>query len=240
MVIYKITNLIDGKVYIGQTTQTIDARIREHKKRIKSGRDCPLYSAIRVFGWEAFSIEVIDKAATRTELNEKEVYWIAKYNCVTPLGYNLTKGGSGTLGYRHTDKDKSKMRALKQGMYEGENNPFYGKHHSKEQIEKWKSQRKGRQLTQTWKENISKTRKRIPIVDIDTGEVFESARHVARYYGKNPDHGSSGSVSKVCRKVPKFITFCGHRFEFYDPLIHDNTVPNLHFLKEGVTTIREE
>ena len=240
MIIYKITNTKNGKIYIGQTVQALNKRIAKHKQRMKSGAKMPLYCAFRKYGIESFTFEVIDTANNAEELNEKEIYWISYFNSIHPHGYNLTSGGSGTFNYHHTEADKERMSKLKDGVFNGENNPFYGKHHTKEQIEKWKRDRRGRKLSDEWKQNISKTRKRIPIINIDTGEVFESARHVARHYGKNPDSGISGTIAKVCRKEPKYNTCMGYHFEYYNPQIHDNTVPNLHFLKEGVTTIRKE
>lgn len=240
MIIYKITNTINGKAYIGQTVQTLQQRMCKHKQRMKNGAKMPLYCAFRKYGLEAFNIEVIDIANSAEELNEKEIFWIEHFNSFHPNGYNLTRGGAGTFDYHHTPNDRERMSKLKEGVFDGEKNPFYGKHHSEEQIEKWKMERKGRKLSEEWKQNISKTRKRIPVINTDTGEVFESARHAARHYGKNPDSGTPGTIAKVCRKEPKYNTCMGYHFEYYNPQIHDNTVPSLQFLKEGVTTIRKE
>lgn len=240
MVIYKITNIQNDKTYIGQTIQPFKNRINEHKKKVRNGTKHPLYDAMRKYGVASFSFEIIDTALNQTELDEKEIKWIKHFNSIYPNGYNLTTGGAGTFNYHHTDEDKKRMSTLKQGKFNGEENPFYGKHHSPEQIEKWKKERKGRKLTEEWKQNISKTRKRIPIINTDTGEVFESARHAARHYGKDADSGVPGAISKVCRKTPKYNTCMGYHFEYYNPEIHDNTVPSLQFLKEGVTTIRKE
>lgn len=240
MVVYKITNTLNGKIYIGQTLQPFNSRVNEHKKKMRNGTKHPLYDAMRKYGISAFSFEVIDTAIDADDLNKKEVYWIEHFNSMHPNGYNLTSGGAGTFDYHHTDDDKQRMSKLKNGVFDGSKNPFYGKHHSPEQIAKWKRERKGRMLTEEWKANISKTRKRVPIINIDTGEVFESARHAARHYGKDPDSGTPGTIAKVCQKIPKYNTCMGFHFEYYNPEIHDNTVPNLQFLKEGVTTIRKE
>lgn len=240
MIIYKITNIQNNKVYIGQTVQTLNHRMGKHKQRMKNGAKMPLYCAMRKYGLDSFRIETIDTAENACELNEKERFWIKHYNSIHPNGYNLTSGGAGTFDYQHKPEDRERMSELKRGVFDGENNPFYGKHHTPEQIEKWKKERKGRKLSDEWKQNISKTRKRIAIINLDTGQVFESARHVARYYGKNPDSGTAGTIAKVCRKMPKYKTCLGYHFEYYDPQVHDNTVPSLQFLKEGVTTIRKE
>lgn len=238
MIIYKITNLKNNKVYIGQTRQTLKQRLQRHFSRAKNEfkfNYC-LCNAIRKYGKNSFVAEVIDIADSKERLDELEIYWINKYNSLTPNGYNMTSGGGGTSSYTHTDETKEIMSKKKRGMYFKENNPFYNKTHSKEQIEKWSKERKDVKLSQEHKEKISATRKRKKIINIDTGEVFESARHVARHYGKNPDSGTSGIIAKVCKKQPKYKTCLGFRFEYYDENVHDNTVPSLKHIKEGVTT----
>lgn len=238
MIIYKIINRVNGKIYIGQTVQKLEERIRKHFSRAKTEIQYkyPLVNAIRKYGENNFDYETIEIVDALEKLNEREVYWIRYYNSISPNGYNATEGGEGTEGYKHKEKDKLKMKKLKINKYNGENNPFYGKRHSQAQIEKWKQERKGRKLTEEWKANISKTRKRKKIINLDTGEVFESIRHVCRHYGKDPNSGTAWAISNVCNKKPKYKTVLGYRFEYYEPLLHDNTVPSLKFLKEGVTT----
>ena len=240
MIIYKITNKINEKVYIGQTIQTLNSRKNEHKKRARNKTNLPLYNAINKYGEENFLIIQIDEANSLEELNIKEQYYIKHYNSMYPNGYNLTSGGAGTFNYKHTKEDKAIMSQLKKGMFKGEDNPFYGKHHTEEQKAKWSRERKGKKLSEEHKLKISKTRKRKPIINIDTGEVFESARHVCRHYGKDPDSGTASAIAKVCKKEPKYKTCLGYRFEYYNPNIHDNTVPSVKFINEGVTTIRKE
>lgn len=241
MIIYKITNKRNGKLYIGQTRQSPKARFNRHITRALNELDYNylLCNAIRKHGAESFEFEVIETITNEEDLDNRERYWIEYYDTLMPNGYNMTAGGGGTSGYCHKEEDKAKMSAMKSGMFQKENNPFYGKTHSDEQKEKWSAQRKGKQLTSEHKRKISATRKRKPVINIDTGEVFESARHVCRHYGKNPDSGTAGVIAKVCRKEKKYKTVLGYRFEYYEPSVHDNTVPSLKFIKEGVTTIRE-
>ena len=90
--IYKITNLINGKVYIGQTSRTIKERYKEHKKAFKK-KNVALYCAMRKYGINNFKIEQIEKC-DNTLLNEREIYWIAKYKSNnSKIGYNETNGG---------------------------------------------------------------------------------------------------------------------------------------------------
>ena len=92
MIIYKITNLVNGKLYIGQTTQDLQTRWYKH---CHSSSGCvALHNAIKRYGKDNFSVEVIDRATNRSELNDKEKYWIGQYNSISPNGYNLTTGGN--------------------------------------------------------------------------------------------------------------------------------------------------
>jgi hypothetical protein len=98
MIIYKFTNKVNGKVYIGQTRRTFEKRISEHKMDSRnidsSNYNCVFYRAIRKHGWDKFEIEIIDEAFDIKELNEKESYWISFYNSLSGLnGYNSTTGG---------------------------------------------------------------------------------------------------------------------------------------------------
>lgn len=93
--IYKITNQINGKVYIGQTKRPIKQRWWEHKNASKNknnpGYDYPLYRAFRKYGIHNFKIEEIEKC-TYDKLDEREIYWIKYFNSFHN-GYNLTLGG---------------------------------------------------------------------------------------------------------------------------------------------------
>jgi len=95
-IIYAITNLVNGKRYVGQTIQGLDVRKRQHLKDAKALRyDLHLYRAIRKYGEDAFSWEVCDYAFSREELNQKEVFYIEKYGALCHKhGYNCASGGS--------------------------------------------------------------------------------------------------------------------------------------------------
>ena len=92
--IYKITNDINGKIYIGKTYNSIEKRFKEHcNDRLK--RKCeqrPLYFAMNKYGIEHFHIELIEET---DEPNEREIYWISYFDSYYN-GYNATKGGEGT------------------------------------------------------------------------------------------------------------------------------------------------
>ena len=91
--IYKITNNVNGKIYIGKTNRSIEERFKEHCKDYLR-RDCekrPLYSAMRKYGIENFFVELIEET-NNPEAREK--YWIEYYGSFKN-GYNATTGGDG-------------------------------------------------------------------------------------------------------------------------------------------------
>ena len=92
--IYKITNMKNGKIYIGQTKTTIEKRWKDHIKDSKSNYvNRPLYDAINKYGIESFKIEQVEECSIDV-LDEREKYWIELYGSFK-YGYNATIGGDG-------------------------------------------------------------------------------------------------------------------------------------------------
>ena len=88
MIIYKITNTKNGKVYIGQTTRTLRLRWEQHIRNAKNGGMSKFYKAIRKYGPESFKVETLCTAYSKEELNDLEIYFIHKYNSIEK-GYNM-------------------------------------------------------------------------------------------------------------------------------------------------------
>lgn len=95
MIIYKITNNINNKVYIGLTTCSLEYRWKRHITECRNlNNKKHLYRAMRTYGLENFSVEQIDETDDFKELGKMERYYIRSYNSTNPLyGYNLTAGG---------------------------------------------------------------------------------------------------------------------------------------------------
>lgn len=156
MFIYKITNKVNEKFYIGKTVYPIYVRFSQHKYgAYKKEKKIYFYNAIRKYGIENFKIEVVEIVNTIEELNEKEKYWIK----ILKPNYNLSAGGEGNFGYRFTEEQRKNLSKIRKGkkfsdehkknlciansgeknpMYgrTGALNPFYGKKHSDEFIER--------------------------------------------------------------------------------------------------------
>lgn len=92
MYIYKITNHCNLKTYIGKTSKTIQERFNKHKyNAYKLNQKTYLYHAMRKYGIDNFTIEIVEIVSDSSSLNKKEKYWIENLN----PDYNMTKGGDG-------------------------------------------------------------------------------------------------------------------------------------------------
>ena len=127
MWIYKITNIQNNKVYIGQTIRPIEQRFHRHlNDALNNILDTHLARAIRKYGKDSFIIEEIDNAQTQDELNQKEQYWIRYYNSVKD-GYNETDAISKCGGNTYQSKTKEEMEVIKDKIRQtkiGANNPI--------------------------------------------------------------------------------------------------------------------
>ena len=93
--IYKIQNKENGKIYIGQTQTSLKNRLAKHNEVVFTS-NCHIHRAIRKYGWDAFTVEVIEENITNENLNEREKYWIEYYNSYEN-GYNMNRGGEGRV-----------------------------------------------------------------------------------------------------------------------------------------------
>lgn len=210
MIIYMFKNKINGKIYVGQTTQTFRKRTMQHMRSKKGYFD----AALRKYGIESFEYEVIDTAKSTEELNKKEIYWIKKLNTMRPNGYNLCEGGNTTRGYSHREESKRKMSVTKKklGSMKGEKNHYYGKHHTKEIREKmskaWENEARRAKLKEQNK-NLDRTYQCRKVLNVETKEIFNSIKEAANKYGLKDTH-----ISRVCRGKRK--TTGGFHWEYYE------------------------
>jgi len=111
MWVYKITNKINGKIYVGQS----------HKKRsMYLGSGNLIKAAVNKYGKENFIKEWIDQALTQEELDKKEIYWIKNLNAQDKnIGYNIADGGWNA--FTMNDETKKKISETLKGKYVGEN-----------------------------------------------------------------------------------------------------------------------
>ena len=96
MIIYKATNKINGKCYIGQTRHSLEHRKTIHLRCAKKGVETHFYQAIRKYGEENFEWEIICSANDKKRLNELETFYIQKYDSIKH-GYNMVDGGDNNV-----------------------------------------------------------------------------------------------------------------------------------------------
>lgn len=90
--IYKITNKINEKVYIGQSIH-IERRFKEHIQRATHNPKSVLHHAISVYGVSNFTFEILELCSIE-ELDRREIHYISEYNSLVPTGYNIQLGGN--------------------------------------------------------------------------------------------------------------------------------------------------
>lgn len=133
MIVYMITNKINGKRYIGQTVNSLKARITRHKRPGCSA----IYSAGKKYGWENLEVKVLCRCDSVDQLNHREEYMIRLFNTLSPNGYNLKGGGFNKLYSQESKASMSKAHIGKKLTNEhknkiseavsGKNHPNYGK-----------------------------------------------------------------------------------------------------------------
>ena len=112
MYIYKITNKVNGKVYIGQSIRPIEQRFQRHiNDAVNNILDTHFARAIRKYGKENFYIELVETCDNQTELNLRERYWIRKYDSINN-GYNETDATSKCGGNTYMSKTESEMKEI--------------------------------------------------------------------------------------------------------------------------------
>ena len=114
--IYKVTNNISGKIYIGKTKRKTRDRWLEHVRDAKNYplKNIPLHKAIIKYGAENFQIETIETNVPEEELNYKEKYYIKKFNSTnSSIGYNATIGGDGGMvSSKLSEKDVNEIKLI--------------------------------------------------------------------------------------------------------------------------------
>ena len=139
--IYKITNNVNGKIYIGQ---------KKGRQVVESyyGSGKLILAAIEKYSINNFSREILEWCYSKEELNEREMYWISHYNSRDRLvGYNIAVGGN-VIGMPHSKETIEKIRSSN-----------IGKKRSAEACEKMRQSHKGKTLSEEHKKKISETQK---------------------------------------------------------------------------------
>lgn len=210
-IIYKITNKINNKVYIGLTTKHDNPyeRVRAHFKKVKS-KDL-VYDACKKYGKENLEWEVIASASSKDNLDFLEKYFINYFNSLVPNGYNIQLGGNSGNKF---SEDTLKLMSLKiKEHYKNNKHPFKGKKFSEKHIKNLSVVRKGFD-SEARKAVRKKTHEQacIPIIaiNITTNEIleFKSIREAA-----NRLNLQGCNISRVLNKKQNRSQHKGWKFE---------------------------
>jgi group I intron endonuclease len=159
-IIYKATNKITGKIYIGKTGRELPIRIMEHACHSKYGSRYYFHKSIRKYGIEAFVFEVVESGIPEEVLGRKEIEWIERLDCAAPKGYNLTLGGEG--GKPIPEILEKIVKANR------------GKKRSKEHCERMSKIKKGQLVSMETRKKISESNKGRVVSELTRRKIGES------------------------------------------------------------------
>ena len=188
--IYTIHNILNNKIYVGKTNN-IKNRWTRHRANAVSKNELvkmPIHHAIAKYGLDNFVFSIIQTFKNEVDCLQAETYWIKHFNSINrKLGYNLTKGGIGSSGFKLSQETKDKISKANSGTKRTEStkkvmsdkkkgfqNHFYGKTHSKET--------KIRNSGENSKSAKLKIREVIEIIDLFKHKII-SQKQIAIIYG---------------------------------------------------------
>jgi len=189
MWIYKITNEINNKIYIGQTVRSIERRWSGHKWEALNSQKYALHRAMHKHGIENFKIEILAETDSKEDLDRLEKKYIKEYNSfVNQNGYNMTEGGEGSIP---TEEARLNMSMAKKG-----------RKLSEEHIAKMRAALKGKKLSEEHKAKTSATLKG------RSRPEETKAKISAAHKGKKLSEEHRKKLSKIYTDRPKVI--CPH------------------------------
>ena len=169
MIVYLIVNNINGKKYVGQTSQVLTKRWSRHKSSISHRKNSYLYNAIQKYGADNFTIKPLVIVGSKEEMDFYERALIKVWDLRNAeKGYNLTDGGGGMLGFhlsaetrkRMAEHIKSQEHRNKISLAKIGNQSRLGLKHSEETKRKMSAAAKGRKFSEEHKHNLSLAQQR--------------------------------------------------------------------------------
>jgi group I intron endonuclease len=151
-IIYKVTNKINGKVYIGQTVRGLHERRRKHNY---SKQVCHFHNAIRKYGKDSFKWEVLEECDTPNELNEMEFHYIEQFNSIEE-GYNMVSGGGVMSGWSHSKETKDLLSKKAKLRHATKGHPNEGRKWSKEIRKRMGESKRGKKQSKQQREKHSR------------------------------------------------------------------------------------
>lgn len=204
MKIYVITNLINQKQYVGQTSQSLHKRWKRHCWASTVKTNMPIALAIRKYGKSNFSIRAIDVCLSQQEMDSKERWWAENLRTFSPTGYNLRAGnGRGSLS-------EEVCRRISQKLTGKRATDIHRKHLSESHIGLKMSDETKKKLSNFWKgkqlpalariNSVNATQKTYSLIDPNGMQIqVTNMRKHCKKYGLSPFKMSSvvhGSIAQ--------------------------------------------
>lgn len=202
-IVYLLTNTVNGKVYVGQTTKSVDERFKKHvKDALRAGRKYPIHNAIRKYGVAAFRKDMLVECVSQDDLNTMERKHIDKYRArYKKSGYNLAPGGH----VAHTPESRRKISLAMKGRrlsVEHRRNlsvAHIGKKQSAATVDKRRQKLLGRPRPTEVIERIranARCKRKVVQLDGEDVRVYESIHDASRAIVG--DGSGCGNISHCC------------------------------------------
>ena len=247
-IVYVHKNKLNGKMYFGITRQNIEDRWRKNGKGYLYSCDTVFGRAVKKYGWDNFTHKILYRNFTEEEAVWKERFLIKIFHTYVHdpkcNGYNMTLGGEGTTGSKHSAETRRKMSMAQKARtnypspsvetrkklslaLKGRPSPNKGKRLSEDTKYKMTEARKGQKRTEAFKKAASERMsngksvccKAVVQFDLKGNQVneFYSLTHAAETV-----KGDRSSIARCCKG--KQATSKGYRWEYKDNYLERNTV----------------
>lgn len=118
-IVYLLTNLENGKLYVGKTKGGIEQRWYNHVKDAKNGSNYAIHRAIRKYGKDSFTRRILGEYQTEEEALTAEREWISKLGTmIRERGYNMCEGGHGTIGFRFSEEQRARRAEMAKSYWD--------------------------------------------------------------------------------------------------------------------------
>jgi group I intron endonuclease len=185
MIVYKATNTVNGKVYIGKTVCKLNKRKCRHLQDAKRGATTFFHRAIRKHGEDVFVWEVVYSGTSDEDLLAQEVRLISEHKSnQRDFGYNLTAGGEGCAGCRPSEETRERMSAWQ-----------IGRKHSPEALAKRTKSRAGFQHSEATRKKMGDAHRGKPFSDERKARIAAALRGKV----KSPEHREKLRLAAIAR-----------------------------------------
>lgn len=201
--IYKHTNKINGKSYIGQTINSPERRWRVDGSGYK---DSPkFHGAIIKYGWEAFTHEVLEEVNTLEDANQREIYWINFYDTYNNdnKGYNMTPGGKSYMS--ELWKEKEFRENMSASFKKARKKSWQDEEFAKRQEDKLVNGLKKAWANSEWREDRieaikgEKNPNSKKVINLETGKIFNTIKEASMWIGQK----SVSGIGQCCKGTKK-------------------------------------